>query len=87
MKCSSNQEVLAYGKALNWALTSTWSILVKNNTCNAKCTELKYSFTETKNKNITWKHDYSSSFYLSAKQSLYRKEEEFWAFQLSDGIG
>ena len=31
-------------------------------------------------------HDYSSSFYLSAKGSLFRKEEEFWAFQLSDAV-
>ena len=47
---------------------------------------LKYTFTETRKENITWKHDYSASFYLSAKQSLFRREEEFWAFQLSDAI-
>jgi hypothetical protein len=86
MKCSSNQEVLAYDTALNWALTSTWSTLVKKTKCIAKCTVLKYSFTKARNKNISWKHDYSASFYLSAKQSLFRREEEFWAFQLSDAI-
>ena len=85
-KCSSSEDVLAYGAALNWALTSTWSSLVEDTGCLAKCKVRKYSFTKTREENITWKHNYSSSFYLSAKRSLFRKEEEFWAFQLSDAI-
>ena len=85
-RCSSNEEILKYNEIMDWALTSTWKTLANTTSCHAKCTVRKYVYTKTKEENITWKHDFSSSFYLTAKRSLFKKEDEFWVFQLSDAI-
>ena len=58
--------------------------------CPIRCRVKQYSFSECKSELITWKHNYSSAFYLGAKMTEVRREEEFWVFDASDtlnGIG
>ena len=58
--------------------------------CPIRCRVQQYSFSECKSELVTWKHDWSSSFYLGAEMTEVRREEEFWVFDASDtlnGIG
>ena len=85
-RCSTKEDILEYGSNLNFVLTATWSTVANTTGCLAKCTVRRYFFTETREENITWKHNFSSSFYIRARRSAFKKEEEFWVFQLSDAI-
>ena len=58
--------------------------------CPIRCSVKQYSFSECRSEQVTWKHIYSSAFYLGAKMTEVRREEEFWVFDASDtlnGIG
>ena len=35
---------------------------------------------------MTWKQNWSSAFYITAENTLVKKEEEFWVFDKSDAI-
>ena len=58
--------------------------------CFPSCKVRHYSFAECKSTSVTWKHGWSSAFYLAPEKTEVRREEEFWAFDFSDvinGIG
>ena len=54
--------------------------------CPIICRVRHYSLVECKSVPVTWKHDWSSVFYLAAEKTEVRQEEEFWVFDLSDTI-
>ena len=60
--------------------------LTNKTKCPISCTVSHYSLAECKSVPVTWKHDWSSAFYLAAEKTEVRQEEEFWVFDLSDTI-
>ena len=88
--CSTREQILEYNKHLNDARMSSWVKLSKESGCHAKCKIRKYSFSQHSKEKVIKKQDWSSAFYLQAKETLVRMESENWLFDNSDlvnGIG
>ena len=89
-RCTSTEQVLTYNENLFFALTTPWMKLAEKSGCHAKCKYKEFIFTEISEESATWKHNWSSSFFLVAEKTLIKYEEELLAFDISDtlnGIG
>ena len=84
--CSTVEEILSYASSLKKTTTFGWSSLLEKTGCIPKCTVRKYNFNLLREEKMTWRRNITSAFYLAAKRSLFRKEEEFWMFQFFDAI-
>ena len=67
---------------------ATWRDLTCKSGCPFKCTINKFSFTKLTEEVATWKHSWSSAFYLAAETTplMLRKEDEYLTFDMSDTI-
>ena len=84
--CTDREEMILYKKMMDLVSTASWIELKNLTGCIAKCTVNHYSFSECQKEDVTWKHDWSSSFYLAAERTRIRTEEEFLAFDIPDTI-
>ena len=85
-KCLSKNDILAYDAKLRLVGAISWFDLSKITGCRTSCKVRHFSLTNCKSEKVTWKRDWSSAFYLAARKTEVRKEEEFWVFDISDTI-
>ena len=67
-------------------MATSWKDLNKESGCYASCKIKQFHFTKSKEEVANWKRDWSSAFYLHAENTILKKEEEFWVFDMSDTI-
>ena len=88
--CVTKKQILLYNEKLKSAINLPWAKLVEESGCHPKCLVKSYILTKTSEEDITWRHDWSSSFFINAEKTLIRTDEELLAFDLPDminGIG
>merc|ERR1712079_134067 len=77
--CVSIEQIQRYDEALTNVSKLSWTEMGKETGCIAKCSYTQYSFEkldEHSGDKLFWKTLSSSSFFLSAKQSRIKTEEE-----------
>ena len=89
-KCSTIEDIKRYDAQLVHVTAMSLFDMFNLTGCQAKCRGRHFSLTECKAVEVTWKHAWSSAFYLAAEKTMVRTEEEFLVFDWSDtvnGIG
>ena len=89
-ECKTIEQMNGYESKLARFESMSGFGIVNTTKCPIRCRVKQFSFSECKSVRVTWKHDWSSAFYLGAERTEIRKEEEFWVFDVSDtlnGIG
>ena len=61
-------------------------MFLKKSGCHSKCNIREFSFIKKSIEEVTWRHNWSSSFFLRAEKTLIRREEELLAFDIEDMI-
>ena len=84
--CTTSGQISDFSAKLHWVSTASWKDLSNTTGCPIKCTILQYQLFQCRKKDITWKHDWSSSFFLTAERTMVRKEEEYLVFDEADTI-
>jgi hypothetical protein len=80
------KEINNYDIELGVVAKMTWFKITKTTGCFTSCTVRGFTFAECNQLKVTWKHDWSSAFYLEPKTTEVAKTEEFLVFDLSDTI-
>ena len=86
----NKDEISKYEAKLRMIIGLSWLDLTKLTGCQAKCKIRKYSLSACRTVPVTWKHDWSSAFYLAPETTEVIKSEELWVFDIFDtvnGIG
>ena len=84
--CLTKEDILLYGDQLALVFSMSPFDLLNQTGCHVRCRARFFSFTDCKAVEVTWKHNWSSAFYLAPEDSEMRTEEEFLVFDLSDTI-
>ena len=84
--CSSWKEINNYDSLQAEIAAISWFEITKTTGCQTSCPVKAFQFAECKMKKVTWRHDWSSAFYLAVKTTEVMKTEEFLIFDLSDTI-
>jgi hypothetical protein len=88
--CLTVSEILSYQDKLVSVNSLQWNILSKKSCCHSKCKIREFIFLDKSREEMTWRHNWSSSFFLVAEKTLIQREEELLAFDFEDminGIG
>ena len=85
-KCLIKEEILKYDAVMNMIGGMSWADLTHMTGCQARCHIRQFSFTECKDSLVTWKHDWSSAFYLAPETTEVIISEELWVFDIFDTI-
>ena len=84
--CTSREQLLAYNEYLMFSLNTPLAKLARETGCLARCKYKEFSFIQKIKEDITWKHNWSSSFFLEAERTMVKYEEELWAFDFDDTL-
>jgi hypothetical protein len=84
--CISREQLLAYNEYLMFTINTPSAKLERETGCLARCKYKEFSFIQKSKEDITWKHNWSSSFFLEAERTMVKYEEELWAFDSDDTI-
>jgi hypothetical protein len=88
--CTLREQVLAYNEYLMFSVNTPLAKLAEKTGCLARCKYKEFIFMQKNKEEVTWKHNWSSSFFLEAEKTMVKHEEELWAFDFDDtlnGIG
>ena len=88
--CISREQLLAYNEHLMFSLNTPLAKLAGESGCFAKCKSKEFIFMQKSKEKLTWKHHWSSSFFLEAERTRVKNEEELLTFDYTDtlnGIG
>ena len=85
-KCLSKEDILEYDAKMSLIGGLSWAELTDMTGCQSRCKIRQYSFTECKDSQVTWKHDWSSAFYLAPESTEVIRSEELWVFDMFDTI-
>ena len=88
--CTTVHQILAYQEELLSVNRMQWKKLKEKTGCLPKCNVMEFSFVEKNQEDVTWRYNWSSSFFLSTERTLIRREEELLAIDFEDminGIG
>ena len=86
LKCKTKVEIIAFDTKLEEVQSMSGFDLTNMTKCPISCRVRHFSFAKCVATKVTWNHEESSTFYLSAEKTELRQEEEFWIFDLSDTI-
>ena len=84
--CTNWTDINAYDNQLAVVAAMSWFEITKTTGCYTSCTVRTFTFAECKAMKVSWRHDWSSSFYLAAETTEVTKTEEFWVYDLTDAI-
>ena len=84
--CTTREQVLFFEEQVTRLQSASWNDVFAETGCMLKCRTRHFSFIRNKEEVVTWKRDWSSSFYLRAETTMLREENEFWIFDTSDTI-
>ena len=84
--CSTREQLISFEEQMTRLSLATWKDLTRESGCLVKCTINQFIFTKHTEEVVTWKHSWSSAFYLTAEATMLRKEDEYLIFDKSDTI-
>ena len=85
-ECSTPDQIIAYDTQLGRVESMSGFDLTNMTKCPVSCRVRYFSFDDCKSVEATWKHDWSSAFYLAPSKTEFRQEKEFLVFDKSDTI-
>ena len=85
-ECSTQDQIIAFDTQLGRVETMSGFDLTNMTKCPVSCSIRYFSFTDCKSVPVTWKHDWSSAFYLAPSKTEFRQDKEFLVFDKSDTI-
>ena len=70
--CATKEDILRFETEMTKAVTSSWAELSETSGCYAKCMVKHFHIQSSTRELVTWKRDWSSSFFLTAENTMVR---------------